>query len=233
MPAGTSTSTAAPASTSSRRRRCCSAPVAGSHRRSPLGLVSPAGGPGSAFAAAPCGTTTAAGAVGVAGAAATGAARGAPITCPSAATVVWGSAASWCRAPAALPAAGRSAGSVAVMASSSAAHPPGSSAGSCGRRCRRAIADSRAVPGYSWWPVRHSSRTRARAYTSAGGPTSPPVTCSGDRYAAVPSTRPLWVSLVAEIVRAMPKSASRTRGPGPSSTLSGLTSRCTTSPACT
>ena len=54
----------------------------------------------------------------------------------------------------------------------------------------------------------------------------PPVTCSGDRYAGVPTIMPLAVRELPSAVRAMPKSVTSVRPVSASmSTLCGLMSR--------
>ena len=67
---------------------------------------------------------------------------------------------------------------------------------------------------------------------SAAGPASPPLSCSGAMYAAVPTTKPLRVILVVSAAVAMPRSASFATPSPRRRMLPGLTSRCTTPPAC-
>ena len=67
------------------------------------------------------------------------------------------------RAASTCAAVGRRAGSACVMVRSSAGHDPGRLSGTIGSRSSRATADSTARPGYSRWPVRHSSSTRPSA----------------------------------------------------------------------
>ena len=56
-----------------------------------------------------------------------------------------------------------------------------------------------------------------------------PSACSGEKYAAVPMTAPVWVRLSSVLTaRAMPKSVTLTSPSGVMSTLPGFTSRCTT-----
>jgi hypothetical protein len=62
-----------------------------------------------------------------------------------------------------------------------------------------------------------------------------PSTCSGAMYAGVPSGVPMVLTAsccTGSATRAMPKSVMTTRPSLPSSTLSGLRSRCTTPAAC-
>lgn len=74
-------------------------------------------------------------------------------------------------------------------------------------------------------PVAAYVMVEAQANTSAGGPIRSPRKCSGPIYDGVPAAKPVVAE--ASISRAMPKSM--TRGPsGPTSTLLGLKSRCTT-----
>ena len=56
-----------------------------------------------------------------------------------------------------------------------------------------------------------------------------PSACSGEKYAAVPMTAPVWVRLSSVLTaRAMPKSVTFTSPSGVMRMLPGLTSRCTT-----
>ena len=68
---------------------------------------------------------------------------------------------------------------------------------------------------------------------SDGGPASSPRACSGERYAAVPSTEPTCVMRVCSAALAIPKSASFVAPiSSANSRLPGFTSRCTTPARC-
>ena len=67
---------------------------------------------------------------------------------------------------------------------------------------------------------------------SEAGPAFSPRACSGDRYAAVPSTEPTFVMSDCSAALAMPKSASLTTPSVLTIRLPGLTSRCTTPLRC-
>ena len=76
-----------------------------------------------------------------------------------------------------------------------------------------------------------SNSTQPREYKSACGPAGRPEACSGDRYAAVPSTIAVPVPLVPPSARAMPKSRTLTSPPA-STMFAGVMSRCTSPAAC-
>jgi hypothetical protein len=78
-------------------------------------------------------------------------------------------------------AAGRAAGSAAVIERSRAGHGCGRSSGISGERSSLAMTASRPEPSKERTQVRASIMTRPRAYTSASGPTSAPRACSGAR----------------------------------------------------
>ena len=76
-------------------------------------------------------------------------------------------------------------------------------------------------------PVAAKVSTAPSAKTSAAGPVSPPVICSGAMNPAEPRIVPVLVSELCSAARAIPKSI--TRGPSAaSSTFDGFRSRCTT-----
>ena len=76
-----------------------------------------------------------------------------------------------------------------------------------------------------------SNSTQPSAYKSACGPAGWPDACSGDRYATVPSTPAVPVTVVVPSARAMPKSSTLTCPPA-STTFAGVMSRCTSPAAC-
>ena len=76
-----------------------------------------------------------------------------------------------------------------------------------------------------------SNSTQPSEYKSACGPAGRPDACSGDRYAAVPSTPAVPVTPAAPSARAMPKSSTLTCPPA-STMFAGVMSRCTSPAAC-
>ncbi len=81
-------------------------------------------------------------------------------------------------------------------------------------------------------PVSISNKTQPREYRSDCGPAAWPDACSGDRYAAVPSTPRVPVVPSPPSARAMPKSRTLTSPPPVSTMFAGLMSRCTSPAAC-
>ena len=77
-------------------------------------------------------------------------------------------------------------------------------------------------------PVSISYSTTPSAYTSERPSSAKPCACSGEKYVAVPSTAPVFVSGSLASARAIPKSVTFTCPCGVMSTLPGFTSRCTT-----
>ncbi len=127
--------------------------------------------------------------------------------------------------------AGRSAGSLASAAATSGSRSAGSPARS-GVPCttRYSTASGRPVP-YGGRPVPASASVAPQACTSAAGPLPAPVTCSGARYPAVPTTRPVRVTAGSSASSARPRSMTCGR-PSTSRTLPGVRSRWMTPPAC-
>lgn len=81
-------------------------------------------------------------------------------------------------------------------------------------------------------PLRVKASTAPNENTSEAVPTAAPEACSGDMKPGDPTVIPVLVRALASVAREMPKSI--TRGPsGPSSTLEGFRSRCTSPAACT
>lgn len=78
-------------------------------------------------------------------------------------------------------------------------------------------------------PAKHSKRTQPSEYMSVQPSAVCPATCSGLRYAMVPTTSPACVKRDSDEATASPKSVTRTRSPSgrwrATRTFSGLTSR--------
>ena len=81
-------------------------------------------------------------------------------------------------------------------------------------------------------PVSISVRTQPRAYRSDCGPAGRPDACSGETYAAVPTTVMVCVSAPDPSARAMPKSRTRVRPSSAMRMLPGVMSRWTTPARC-
>ena len=125
------------------------------------------------------------------------------------------------------PAGGRRCGSAESAAASTGASR-GSTPARSGRPCRTrsSTTSSGPVPNGDR-PDAANASVEPQPHQSVAGVTGHPATTSGDRYPGVPMTRPARVSRVSSARCAMPKSMS-TGSPSSSSTLAGLTSRCTT-----
>ena len=116
-------------------------------------------------------------------------------------------------------------GRPAAAASRPRPRPP--SGPSCASQTR-SIVSSGVSPSKGLRPVSSSCSVMPSEKKSLAGLSAPPRTCSGDMYAYVPLRTPLRVVSRSSVALAMPKSASFTSPSRDTSTLAGVTSRCTT-----